>query len=115
MMSEHSIVSIVVAVIGALAAVAVALISGRANRKSKGKTQNRRRSKAGSRSEAPAFERAIARLLVIAIYGVAGFFGLTAILAFSDGFALMGASLIVAAAGFALPAHFLDESLSQRP
>ena len=112
-MSEHSIVSIVVAIIGALAAVAVALISGRA--KSKGKTQNRRRPKAGSRSEAPAFERAIARLLVAAIYGVAGFFGLTAILAFSDGFALMGASLIVAAAGFALSAHFLDESLSQRP
>ena len=114
-MSEQSIVAIVVALIGALAAIAVAGMSGSRQAKSrKAKTQNRRRKAAEvePRSAAPSIERAIVRLLIVIIYGAAGFFGLTGVLAFTDRAYLTGAALIVSALTFALSAHYMEEGSS---
>lgn len=113
-MSEQSIVAIVVALIGALAAIAVAVMSGSRQAKSrKAKTQNRKRKAAEEpRSAAPSIERAIVRLLIVIIYGAAGFFGLTGVLAFTDRAYLTGAALIVSALTFALSAHYMEEGSS---
>ena len=116
-LSEQSIVAIVVALIGALAAIAVAGMNGAwASKKSKAKTQVRRRTapKVESPLATPSFERAIVRLLIVIIYGAAGFFGLTAVLAFSDRAYLTDAGLIVSALTFSLSAHFMEEALPPR-